>query len=185
MVMLLRNRHIRIFLLFAIVSFIGGASTSCISSQTSQTANLMSEWRIGIFDELSDEFGGYEFPSILYYNVPNNWESKRFWKDFPNGQQAWKTDDTHPENSNGIELIFMAPAGKYVLTIGQLATGEPETVEVLLDDNVVLSFVTKTTNIKHTINLELKEDGKHIITLDRFQGGNGYQFDAIGFKPTD
>ena len=185
MVMLLKNKYVRVSLLFAIVSLIVGASTSCISSQTSQTANLMSEWRIGIFDESSDEFGGYEFPSILHYNVPNNWESKVSWKDFPNGQQAWKTDDTHPENSNGIELIFMAPVGKYVLTIGQLATGEPETVEVLLDDNVLLSFVTGTTNIKHTINVELKEDGKHIITLARFQGGNGYQFDAIGFKPTD
>ena len=155
-----------------------------------KVAQMQTVWQIGKFDTSGSEFGGYDFPSMVDYIIPADWATRTAWKDFPGGQQAWKTDDTYPYNSNGVNIRFEALAGEYVLTIGQQKTSHSETVPVLLDGRHIESFITSTTaNKNHVIKFKIDSSGSHSLTLDRFTSGYGYGFDAIklevvGHAPT-
>ncbi|MBC8521315.1 MAG: DUF2341 domain-containing protein [Methanomicrobia archaeon] len=143
-------------------------------------AQMQTVWQIGKFDTSGSEFGGLDFPSMVDYIIPADWATRTAWKDFPSGQEAWKTDDNHPYNSNGVNIHFEALAGEYILTIGQQKTSHSETVPVLLDGRHIESFVTSTAaNKNHVIKFKIDSSGRRSLTLDRFTSGYGYIFDAV------
>lgn len=155
-------------------------STEILTTAPTPAPPTQTVWQIGEFDTSGSEFGGYDFPSMVDYIIPADWATRTAWKDFPSGQQAWKTDDSHPYNSNGVNIHFEALAGEYVLTIGQQKTSHSETVPVLLDGRHIESFVTSTTvNKNHVIKFKMDSSGSHSLTLDRFTSGYGYRFDAV------
>ncbi len=70
--------------------------------------------------------------------------------------------------------------GRYTLTVGQLPTGEAETVPVFLDGKRIGAYTTVPgEQHRHTISFPIDATGRHVLTLGAFPSGGGYGFDAL------
>jgi len=140
-------------------------------------------WQIGIFDGSYSELGKYgsdfaksmnELPRCIEYTVSADNPDK--WPEFM--PHHWPAYLKHGASAN---INFkINQGGKYILTVGQLSTGEAETIDVLLDGQKVGSYTTVSKEkYEHNIEFEIAAEGKHTISLSEYQTGGGYALDAI------
>ena len=83
-------------------------------------------WQIGVFDGSALELGEgpdqrevmLTHPPVVSYRVPEDWREREQWPDFP--RSHWPSSLQHGAR---IELVSECSAGRYRLTVGQIATG--------------------------------------------------------------
>ena len=140
-------------------------------------------WQIGAFDGGAQELGDdpdqraamLKMPEIVRCDVPADWLDRGEWPDFP--RSHWPRSLHHGAR---IELVFAASRGRHRLAVGQIATGQPETVSVLLDGAQVGSYTTVAgQNATHEVEFDIEADGEHELVLAEYEHGGGYMFDAI------
>lgn len=140
-------------------------------------------WQIGVEDGTCDDLGeeGNEqetqrrLPAEVVCAVPEDWAERERWAMLP--KSHWPAGLQH---AAVIHVDFEAPAGQYVLEIGQIATGQPETVRVLLDRETAGSYETTVgKNTVHRVPVTLGEGGHHRLTFDQYEAGGGYRFDFV------
>ncbi len=140
-------------------------------------------WQIGVFDATGAELGDdpdqrvamLKMPEVVRWEVPDDWAEREDWTDFP--RSHWPQSLKHGAR---IEMTFSAAAGRYQLVVGQMATGEPETVRVLLDSQEVGSYTTVAgKDTTHEVEFDIPADGRHELALAEFAAGGGYMFDAL------
>jgi len=140
-------------------------------------------WQIGVFDGSALELGEgsdqrevmLRHPPVVSYRVPEDWREREQWPDFP--RSHWPGSLRHGAR---IELVSDCSAGRYRLTVGQIATGEPETVPVLVDGAAVGQFTTIAgRSATHEVEFSLAADGQYTVALGEFESGGGYMLDAL------
>ena len=140
-------------------------------------------WQIGAFDGNSAELASGadlweamgKFPRVVRYEIPEDWRERADWLDFPRSHWPRRLD-----HAARIELVFPAEPGSYRLVVGQISTGEPETVPVLLDGEKVGEYTTVAgSNATHEVNFRIEEAGAHELVLGEFDDRGGYNLDAI------